>query len=219
MIENRINPPQKSSAEGREAVSEEFVQGIALIDASNFHAAAFVSSVHMDEILALLEPFAELFVELLLKPFEILFEEGYSLLKRRVRDGDRLTILDLHSPAEQLDPAPPGRSGDEFRSFKRFQHSFTLLQICEIVHPLRPSAQLAHGLSAPQHQYAEQRHFPSPEIQNFAKTMGKLLYAMACTTYTDYKMFVLKCFQRLLHRPLVKLHHRITARFLIARIL
>ena len=166
----------------------------------------------MNEILeALLEPFAELFVELLLQPFELVFQETYSLLKWRARDGNRLNILDLHSPAEQLDPSPPGSLGDQFRSFQSFQHSFTLLEIGEFVHPLRPSSQLADGLRSPQHQPAEQRHFPPTQIQHLAQAMGKLLYAMACAAYTDYKMFILKCFERLLHRPLVKLHHWISA--------
>ena len=42
MIENRINAPQKSPAEGRQTVSKEFVQRVALIDASNFDAPALV---------------------------------------------------------------------------------------------------------------------------------------------------------------------------------
>ncbi len=97
MIENRINTPQKRTAEGREAVGKKLVQGIALVDAANFYAFALVCSVHMEE---LLEPFAELFLELLLKPFEIVFESGYALLKGSPRERDRLIILDLHSPAE-----------------------------------------------------------------------------------------------------------------------
>jgi hypothetical protein len=174
----------------------------------------------MEEILeALLEPFAELFVKLLLQPFELVFQESYSFLKGRAQDGNRLNILDLHSPAEQLDPPSPGCAGDEFGSFQGFQHSFNLLEIGKIVHPLRPSAQLSDGLSAPQHQHTEESHFPPPQIMYFAKTMGELLYAMACATYSHYKMFVFKRFQRLFDGLFVKLHHRIPARFLIARIL
>ena len=95
MIQNRINAPQKGPAEGREAVSKKIVQCVALVDASNFHAPAFVC-MHM----FLFEFLAELLFELLLEPFEIVFESGYALLQGRARDGDRLIILDLHSPAE-----------------------------------------------------------------------------------------------------------------------
>ncbi len=204
-------------------MGKKFVQRFALIDASNFYAPALVSSFHMEILEALLEPFAELLLELLLQPFETLFEESYALLKRSVRDGDRLCILDLHCdlhrPAEQLDPPAPGCAGDELRPFQSFQHSFDLIEIGKIVHPLRPAAQLSHGLGAPQHQHAEQRHFPPSEIQNFAKAMGKLFYAMACAAYANHKMLVLKCFERLFHRPFIKLHHWIAARFLIAGIL
>lgn len=173
----------------------------------------------MEILEGLLEPFAELFLELLLQPFEIFFESIYSLLKWRVRYGDRLTIIDLHSPAEQLHPPSPGRTGDQLRSFESLQDPFDLVKVVKIVHPLRPSAELPNGLWPPEHQYAEQRHLPPPEIQDLAKAVGKLLYAMASAADADYKMFSLKCFERLLHRPLIKLHHRIAARFLITSIL
>jgi hypothetical protein len=48
----------------------------------------------------LFEFLAELLFELLLEPFEIVFESGYALLQGRAQDRDRLNILDLHSPAE-----------------------------------------------------------------------------------------------------------------------
>jgi len=201
-------------------VRKEVVQGIAFIDTSNFYTAAIVSSFHMDELLeALLEPFAELFFELLLQPFELFFEEGYASLKGTVRGDLGLTILDLHSPPEQLNPSSPGCAGDQFRSFETFQHPLDLVEIVKIVHPLRPPAQLADGLWPPEHQYAEQRHFPPSEIKYLAKAMGELLYAMARTTYADYKMFILKSFQRLFYNPLVEMHYRIAARFLITSIL
>jgi hypothetical protein len=219
-IENRVDSPQERSSESRKTVRKKVVERFAFIDAANFYVSALVNSVHMEELLeALLEPFAELFLELLLQPFEIFFEEGYTSLKGAAKGDLGLTILDLHSPAEQLHPSSPGCPGDQFGFFQGLQHPLNLLEIGKIVHPLRPSAQLADGLRSPQHQDAEQRHFPPPEIKYLAKTMGELLYAMARTTYADYKMFVFKSFERLFHRPLIKLHHRITARFLITGIL
>ena len=36
LVENRVNPPQKCSAERRETVRDQFVQRVAFIDASDF---------------------------------------------------------------------------------------------------------------------------------------------------------------------------------------
>jgi hypothetical protein len=49
--------------------------------------------------------------------------------------------------------------------------------------------------------------------------MAELLHAMPRSTDANNKVFVFKRFERLLHGLLVELHHRIAARFLIARIL
>ena len=95
MIENRINPPQESPAEGRETVRKKVVQGIALIDASNFHSTALFCRMHN----FLFEALAELFLELLLQPLDLALERRHSFLEWRPW-GRRRGILELHSPPE-----------------------------------------------------------------------------------------------------------------------
>ena len=96
MIEDRIDPAQKSPAEGRETVREQIVQSVAFVDTSNFYTAAFVSSFHM----FLIETLAEFLTELLFEVLYIALERFYSFLKGRSRDRNRVAVVDLHRPAE-----------------------------------------------------------------------------------------------------------------------
>ena len=61
-----------------------------------FHAAAFVSSLHM----FLIETLAEFLLELLFESLYFALERFYSFLDRRSHDRRRLAVVDLHSPAE-----------------------------------------------------------------------------------------------------------------------
>src|ERR1700679_3835234 len=121
-----------------------------------------------------------------------MFQSSYSLLKGRARDGGRLIILDLHSPAEQLHPSPSRSLGYQFARFERLEHSFDLLKIGEIVHPLRPPPQFADGLRTAQHQHAQQRHFPPAKVQRLSQPVAELFHAMAHAANAYYKMFILK---------------------------
>ena len=120
-IENGVNAPQKRSAERRQAVREQFVQSVALIDAANFHAPAFVSSVHMDSR-RLFEIFAEIFVELLLQPFEHPCSRSATRSSKGVRTtGDRLYIARPPQPRRVIAPTVRGAPGrpanpDPFRA-------------------------------------------------------------------------------------------------------